>query len=203
MMRGHLERATIAAAVGIATAAAVAVAAGGCACERRIGIDGNADGEGDGAGDGGGDGGDLASDAAGEDVSCPPGTMDCDGECVDIASDPMNCGWCGHVCPALYEHMVALCVDSYCEYECAPGWTDHDGVSGCEAACMDSETCNYIDDDCDEVVDEGFDLDTDEANAAACGHGGAADNSVTEGAVAVCTSSTVPTSKATKGSTTR
>lgn len=37
-------------------------------------------------------------------------------------------------------------------------------------ACVPSaEVCNGMDDDCDSMVDEGFDLDADEANCGACG----------------------------------
>ncbi len=36
----------------------------------------------------------------------------------------------------------------------------------CEAV---AEECNYLDDDCDGVVDDGFDLETDPANCGACG----------------------------------
>jgi hypothetical protein len=31
-------------------------------------------------------------------TSCPAGTQDCDGACVNTASDPLNCGACGAVC---------------------------------------------------------------------------------------------------------
>ena len=33
-------------------------------------------------------------------ASCPPGQVDCGGICVDLSSDPFNCGSCGVICAA-------------------------------------------------------------------------------------------------------
>jgi len=48
---------------------------------------------------------------------------------------------------------------------------DHDPQNGCEVTCVPSgdEQCNYRDDDCDCLIDEGFDLETDTENCGACG----------------------------------
>jgi hypothetical protein len=40
--------------------------------------------------------------------SCPAPLVECDGVCVDLTSDPLNCGACGTECPS------GLCVDSVC-----------------------------------------------------------------------------------------
>jgi hypothetical protein len=83
----------------------------------------------DGGTDGGGDGGpvDGGSDA------CPAGYEICSGACIDVDSDPMNCGLCGFPCGAGLVCNMGSC-------ECAAGAN--------EAACDDG-----IDDDCDGMVD--------------------------------------------------
>ena len=53
---------------------------------------------------------------------CPPPLVDCNGECVDLNSDPLNCGSCGNVCPtglcqgrtcvgATVGHVVLMCMN--------------------------------------------------------------------------------------------
>lgn len=110
---------------------------------------------------------------------------DCDGSCVDLGTDPMNCGACGRSC--VVPNAAAICVAG----ECAPGACDEgfadcdaDAGSGCELAidcaegsgcttacgsagtlaCADpcapscaapAESCNAIDDDCDAACDQG------------------------------------------------
>ncbi|MBN2493396.1 MAG: choice-of-anchor D domain-containing protein [Deltaproteobacteria bacterium] len=55
---------------------------------------------------------------------------------------------------------------------CPPNYIDCDGITqnGCERYCLPSgvEICNYIDDDCDCQIDEGYDLDTDPDNCGSC-----------------------------------
>jgi len=55
-------------------------------------------------GGGGGDGGGGGADAN----SCTAPLVLCDGECVDLTNDPLNCGSCGHECAS------GICVDSMC-----------------------------------------------------------------------------------------
>ena len=90
---------------------------------------------------------------------CPDGYTDCSGSCVDLQTDPLNCGYCGNDCPEPYINTVGVCIGATCGFECAVGWVDLDGVPGCETACSGSgtEICNGIDDDCDTIVDDGFD----------------------------------------------
>lgn len=108
----------------------------------------------------------------------------CDDLCVDLATDPRNCGACGRTC--LIDQGEAACVDGECALgACDPGWADCDGTlaTGCEqedtcvpaAACSTScgsvgaldcadpciptcappvETCDGADDDCDGACDE-------------------------------------------------
>ncbi len=92
---------------------------------------------------------------------------------VDVETDVENCGACGNVC--LFTGATALCVAGECAMgECRDNRYDLDGDpdNGCEYACAPAadptELCNYIDDDCDGVVDNGFDLETDPENCGVC-----------------------------------
>jgi hypothetical protein len=54
---------------------------------------------------------------------CPPGTALCGGQCVDIGSDPFNCGVCGNVCPVGHVCFVGICCNptvSCCFPGCEP-----------------------------------------------------------------------------------
>ncbi|MEE2787253.1 MAG: hypothetical protein VX589_07930 [Myxococcota bacterium] len=104
--------------------------------------------------------------------------------CVNLLSDPMNCGACGRAC--FVANGRAACVDGECGIdECLPGYFDDDGdvQTGCELMsdcidgieCMTScggtglqvcdagiamcqtgeELCNAKDDDCNGQCDEG------------------------------------------------
>jgi Flp pilus assembly pilin Flp len=44
-------------------------------------------------------------------VACPAGDTDCSGVCVDLTSDPDNCGGCGILCPAV----TPACIASTCQ----------------------------------------------------------------------------------------
>jgi Sulfatase-modifying factor enzyme 1/Putative metal-binding motif len=92
---------------------------------------------------------------------------------VDLRVDVANCGACGNVC--LFTGADASCVDGQCVMgDCRDDRydLDQDPDNGCEYACAPSddgvESCNYVDDDCDGVVDEGFDLTTDPDNCGRC-----------------------------------
>jgi hypothetical protein len=100
-------------------------------------------------------------------IDCAPLT-NCLGECVDISDDPTNCGGCGISC--VVPHASSVCVASSCGLgQCDPSYGDCDGevVNGCEtqleggmecgAICKpgDPEVCNALDDNCDDVCDEG------------------------------------------------
>ncbi|MFK7986869.1 MAG: MopE-related protein [Sandaracinaceae bacterium] len=86
---------------------------------------------------------------------------DCDNttdEGFNLVSDPLNCGFCGNVCPSLL-NAVTGCVASTCSLiACDDGWVDLDGIpsNGCEYNCAfaGGEICNGADDDCDGVTDE-------------------------------------------------
>lgn len=63
----------------------------------------------------------------GSSSSCPSGQILCDGECVDLSNNLMNCGSCGNHCPA--GHGVD-CINGKC------GCSDS-SKSYCDGACYD------------------------------------------------------------------
>lgn len=103
------------------------------------------------------------------------GTVD---EGIDLAADETNCGQCGKVCD--FFQATATCTSGTCGFnpttDCAPGFHDRDGVqaNGCEYSCSNTnggvEQCDLVDNDCDGVVDDGFDTQADAANCGRCGN---------------------------------
>jgi len=101
----------------------------------------------------------------------------CEGEAVDLQSDPRHCGACGRDCrrpPARPAFAAAVaCDNSFCvATECAGeelerGEVEVSGVTVAFLLCgpgeappecrPGDEVCNGIDDDCDHQVDEGLD----------------------------------------------
>jgi len=104
---------------------------------------------------------------------------DCDGlidNDFDFQNDSNNCGACGNVCPS-GATTQSFCKAGVCGPEvCRPKFFDLNGDlgiqqgDGCE--CMDRgvEFCNGIDDNCNGVVDDGFDLQNDVLNCGGCGN---------------------------------
>jgi Stigma-specific protein, Stig1 len=130
-------------------------------------------------------------------VSCPAGTTDCNGVCLDLQNDVNNCGTCGHVCPAGQPGFVPGCAGGNCLFmrEQACG----SGLAFCNDVCVDTQTdpanCGFCGNVCGagEVCFAGVcarehrcaplvncndvcvDLATDAANCGACGNVCAAD----------------------------
>lgn len=127
---------------------------------------------------------DVGADVAREDArdtgpACDTGLDLCEQACVDTSSDPNNCGDCGVMCEASAAHTVASCQASACVLECEAGWTDLDGdieagsgSNGCELECAPTnggtEICDEIDNDCDGVVDNGFESGSCTVGIGAC-----------------------------------
>ncbi|HET7091824.1 MAG TPA: MXAN_6577-like cysteine-rich protein, partial [Thermomicrobiales bacterium] len=80
---------------------------------------------------------------------CDPGLTRCASGCVNLGSDPANCGACGTVCGAGQVCFAGLCAN---EHRCDPGLTrcgdacvnlatDSANCGGCGATCAADETC--------------------------------------------------------------
>jgi cysteine-rich repeat protein len=120
----------------------------------------------------------------------------------DLQTDPVNCGDCGHNCEAARPFGTQVsspaCVTGECQFECMPNYYDRNGdlptlgesSNGCEDYCEvtnPTELCDGLDNDCNGLVDEGFDLQTDPANCGTCGRSCETikgDNTVVTGCVA-------------------
>lgn len=92
----------------------------------------------------------------------------CGVQCVDLQTDPGNCGKCGISC--VIPHATAACGAGTCAIgSCDPGWNDcdQDLQTGCEKTlgpgeqcapvCKEAnpESCNLFDDNCNGTCDEG------------------------------------------------
>ena len=79
---------------------------------------------------------------------------------IDKMTDVHNCGACGNDCTDLAQVNTASCINGVCFINsCIYGYNNFDGFSstGCEAFCVPTgpEVFNGIDDDCDNMTDEG------------------------------------------------
>ena len=95
---------------------------------------------------------------------CSPAQTACNGACVDLDTDVLNCGACGNACGTN---------ESCCDGECADVWYSEDHCGSCDRACSSGDTC--CEGDCD-------DLKTSEDNCGACGNACGADESCCDGA---------------------
>src|SRR5262249_5688653 len=84
----------------------------------------------------------------GGDAGCGTGLTDCNGKCVNTASDPKNCGACGTAC-----NDASVCSQSACALNCGGGTTkcgqacvdiqtDPQNCSKCGAACPSGDFCD-------------------------------------------------------------
>ena len=106
--------------------------------------------------------------------ACEDNFGDCNSDSTDGCETPLNssanCGACGITCGPL-----EACTENNGSYSCTDTCTDADSDTFADAECggpdcddtnaainpAADEACNDIDDDCDGVVDEGFDADGD------------------------------------------
>jgi len=102
---------------------------------------------------------------------------DCNGqidELTNTKTDINNCGACNVVCS--FSKANPTCTDGKCVMgPCLVGYFDVNGndADGCEFACTPTnggfEVCDNVDNNCNTLVDEGFNLATDPANCGSCG----------------------------------
>ena len=113
------------------------------------------------------DGGRSADDGSLSDAS----RGSCSG--ANLQSDPENCGECGTICET--PHAQAACLAGICGVgTCNPGYVDLDGKPGNGCECLETnggvEICDGVDNNCNGIIDDGFDLQNDVANCGKCGN---------------------------------
>ena len=77
--------------------------------------------------------------------ACPTAHMNCGGVCVDTATDPSNCGGCGHTCTA-GPMAIPTCAAGACGSMCNTGLTMCQ--SGCTNLQTDPNNCGVCDTVC-------------------------------------------------------
>ncbi len=119
-------------------------------------------------GTGGGTGAGGASNDAGSGVGGNGNA--CDDNSPLRQTDVANCGRCFNQCYELSTD--ATCVAGACQYTCVPGFydADKDPTNGCECQPTNGgvELCDGVDNDCNGIVDDGFDLMSDLNNCGGC-----------------------------------
>lgn len=119
-----------------------------------------------------------------EACDCCPACQNCDGPsdqccgnaCVDVSSDPDNCGACGQACRADQACIAAECQcpsgQLECDGQCVNLSTNHDNCGACGQACDADQVCTGGTCQCpaDQTECNGrcVDLQDDPANCGAC-----------------------------------
>lgn len=139
-------------------------------------------------GNGGGTGGAVSNGGSGACVptgreTCGDIGVDnnCNGDPNDVDPDQLtdvaNCGACFNLCNQANAENIQCLKDTTtgvvgCHFSCLSGFkdTNSDPKDGCECQIASAvEVCNGRDDNCNNVVDEGFDTTTDPMNCGRCG----------------------------------
>jgi hypothetical protein len=118
----------------VVLAAAVAATLGCGNGSSHAGPGGGGNGATAGSGAGGATGGGGRTGTGGSNGGCSIYQAVCGGACVTVASDPKNCGSCGHQCSA----STPICVGGGCTGSCLPGA----GQTACAGTCVDLQTDN-------------------------------------------------------------
>jgi hypothetical protein len=96
----------------------------------------------------------------------------CNANSPELQTDPANCGMCFHQCIA--PNATPSCVKGVCQVTCQAGFfdADKDPSNGCECTKTNNgvEICDGLDNDCNGLIDDGFNFMTDVNNCGACNH---------------------------------
>ncbi len=96
----------------------------------------------------------------------------CNPNSPELQTDTANCGTCFHQC--IVPNATPSCVAGMCKFTCQAGFfdADKDATNGCECTKTNSgvEICDGLDNDCNGVIDDGFDFMGDVKNCGACNH---------------------------------
>lgn len=90
----------------------------------------------------------------GNDASCPEGTTECQGSCVDLTTNEDHCGACDNACGDQESCTESLCAAncplgfSLCDGRCVDFQLDPDNCGGCANACPQYGTCRLGDCEC-------------------------------------------------------
>ena len=133
---------------------------------RVMTVDAHPGGSGGHAGGAGGAGGSAGTSGAGG----TGGIQTCNPNSIDLQTDVANCGTCFHQC--IVPNATPACVKGACQFTCEAGFfdADKDPSNGCECTKTNGgiEICDGLDNDCNGIVDDGFDFQTDVNNCGGC-----------------------------------
>jgi hypothetical protein len=90
----------------------------------------------DAPGEGGGEAGPAEAGPVSADGGCNGSQTACAGDCVTLATDPDNCGTCGHMCTTTVANAQPACVSNGCNFACNTNYTL------CGGKCADFSTDN-------------------------------------------------------------
>jgi hypothetical protein len=129
-----------------------------------------ADGHFAGAGGHAGSAGTAGAGGAAGTGSGGTGVQACNPNSADLQTDVSNCGTCFHQC--IVPNATPACAKGVCQFTCLANFfdADNDPSNGCECTKTNGgvEVCDGIDNDCNGVVDDGFDFMSDVNNCGGC-----------------------------------